>query len=412
MSVLSKPEMKGSFNHLLIGLSSFDFLYLIFSLLLFGLPQLSEAWTLSVYPYIMPIGFGFVHITRVGSVLMTLSVTIERFFAIVYPLRRRSLTGPLIIASCIFSVVYNLPRFAEFEMTHINVTDHLNQTIERVQVVPTSLRINSLYVQIYVVWMKLFIIELIPYITILVLNTIMIINIRSSAKKQQEMTLQIRENTKKETNMALVLVCIVIVFIVCQSIKIVPDLWEALISDQQQYSIEVFISVSVVSMAINSASNFGIYMLRGNKFRRVAKKTIRSWFRLKSDDGLTSNGTMRYRYTSRRHFEAGSCGGVRAGSMAVGRTGSNGAAGVEADNATGGGSSSCCGGGGSSGGAGSGNNLSMSLKSTVTIQSIPLSHFSSVHRNGHAAATAIRSNSSSNGSGGHNVENGGNINVG
>ena len=36
---------------------------------------------------------------------------------------------------------------------------------------------------------------------------------------------------KKEFNMALVLVCIVVMFIFCQSIKIIPDFYEALACD-------------------------------------------------------------------------------------------------------------------------------------------------------------------------------------
>ena len=58
ISVLSKPEMRSSFNQLLISLASFDFLYLIVSLFLFALPKLSGdgTYTIEVYPRIMPIG--------------------------------------------------------------------------------------------------------------------------------------------------------------------------------------------------------------------------------------------------------------------------------------------------------------------------------------------------------------------
>ena len=76
--------------------------------------------------------FGLVHISRVGSVFMTLSVTVERFVAIVYPLQRITIgtldspiasgmrggsrgsnTGAklLIIVSTITAVVYNIPRY-------------------------------------------------------------------------------------------------------------------------------------------------------------------------------------------------------------------------------------------------------------------------------------------------------------
>ena len=59
--------------------------------------------------------YGLVHITRTGSVLATLCVTIERFFAIVYPLKMIKKTRFLIIISLFASVSYNIPRFFEFE---------------------------------------------------------------------------------------------------------------------------------------------------------------------------------------------------------------------------------------------------------------------------------------------------------
>ena len=44
------------------------------------------------------------------------------------------------------------------------------------------------------------------------------------------------ETQRKEQNMALVLVCIVVMFIVCQSVKIVPDIYEALACDHSKVS--------------------------------------------------------------------------------------------------------------------------------------------------------------------------------
>ena len=70
--------------------------------------------------------YGFAHIGRVGSVFMTLSVTLERFFAIVYPLKRLRLKTILIGASTILSVVYNIPRFLEFETILVVDTNSTN----------------------------------------------------------------------------------------------------------------------------------------------------------------------------------------------------------------------------------------------------------------------------------------------
>ncbi len=63
----------------------------------------------------MQSSYGFAHIGRVGSVLMTLSVTVERFFAVAYPLEEKNLKMALIVFSVSGSVLYNLPRFFELE---------------------------------------------------------------------------------------------------------------------------------------------------------------------------------------------------------------------------------------------------------------------------------------------------------
>jgi hypothetical protein len=62
---------------------------------------------------------------------MTLSVTIERFFAIVYPLKRIQLKSSLITTSIITAILYNIPRFFEFEKIyrHISTTNDHNETI-------------------------------------------------------------------------------------------------------------------------------------------------------------------------------------------------------------------------------------------------------------------------------------------
>ena len=62
--------------------------------------------------------YGFAHIGRVGSVFITLSVTIERFFAITYPLKKLDLKRWLIFSSVSGAVLYNLPRFFELRYAH------------------------------------------------------------------------------------------------------------------------------------------------------------------------------------------------------------------------------------------------------------------------------------------------------
>ncbi len=55
MFVLSCPEMRSNFNMLLIGLASYDLVYLLMSTAIFAMPKLSEQYRY-ILPYIMPVG--------------------------------------------------------------------------------------------------------------------------------------------------------------------------------------------------------------------------------------------------------------------------------------------------------------------------------------------------------------------
>ena len=63
----------------------------------------------------------------------------------------------------LFSLVYNLPRFFELEVYQ---NDYHNST----QIVPTAMRMHHLYVHIYIVWINLFVMGIIPYATLITLN--------------------------------------------------------------------------------------------------------------------------------------------------------------------------------------------------------------------------------------------------
>ena len=61
--------------------------------------------------------------------------------------------------------------------------------------------------------------------------------IHSALRVQKQLTTnrpQSVEAQRKELNMALVLICIVVLFILCQSVKIVPDVYEALVCRRQK----------------------------------------------------------------------------------------------------------------------------------------------------------------------------------
>ncbi len=78
IGVLVKPAARESFSGLLTGLAVCDALFLCTSLVMFGLPKLWLWFAVAVTNPTAVYTFGLLHIWRVGSTYLTLSVTLER----------------------------------------------------------------------------------------------------------------------------------------------------------------------------------------------------------------------------------------------------------------------------------------------------------------------------------------------
>lgn len=340
--VLLKPSVRGVFSNILTALASFDALFLLLATVTFGLPSMSDSYKDNLFLHVTPICYGLTHTFRVGSVFATLSVTLERFFAIVFPLRDFSCVKRWLIPTTVmFTAAYNVPKFFEVTTTKDPVT---NRTV----IVGTDLRHHPLYKTLYVVWSKLILTELFPYLAIVVLNSFIIVKIIQSARfrrkvlrnegdphhhhhggggqgvngggqpqRQQSETLlrtvgsgedrgrylaankdhrtrssmvlarmgrrrswadqqQMRtflEKQRQEHKMGILLVGISFLFICCQSFKIIPDLYEVIFCKEPPCPTTPFISTCVslshLLVCFNSAANCVIYLMGGEKFRRV-----------------------------------------------------------------------------------------------------------------------------------------------
>lgn len=119
-----RPHMRSSINCCFIGLSIFDSILLCTSVLMFGLTSFSEytgmmVWCQrDVFPWMTLLMYPLGIVAQTGSVYLTVTVTIERYVAVCHPLRARSLctygrAKLYVIAVAVFSLCYNLPRFAE-----------------------------------------------------------------------------------------------------------------------------------------------------------------------------------------------------------------------------------------------------------------------------------------------------------
>lgn len=311
-------HIQRSFSNLLLGLACFDALFLLTAILSFGLPNLFEWYNDHVFLPIMALTFGLLHTFRVGSVYVTLSVNFERFHAIVFPFKHFTWKKYLLPASVLFTVAYNLPKYFEMKIEY-------NAEAREAEIITTDMRRHPLYMSLYIFWSKFILVELIPYFTILICNVFIICKITKSAKFRKKFHINDEPSVtlpnpagssavsgltapqplkflskvslqeshsqgssgprrtffskqKEEHNLGLVLFAMSTLFIICQSFKIIPDLYELIWCEPtKECQFNPFTSgvirFSHLLVCINSSANFLIYLLRGQKFREAWMKT-------------------------------------------------------------------------------------------------------------------------------------------
>ena len=81
---------------------------------------------------------------------------------------------------------------------------------------------DKTYLLVYMFWMKLILVELFPFICLSVLNTSLILITKRSSRAQPRS----HQASKKEESMNRILVIIVLLYVICQSFKLVPDFYE------------------------------------------------------------------------------------------------------------------------------------------------------------------------------------------
>ena len=233
MFVIFKPIFY-IFYRFLRALACFDALFLTSAILAFGLPRLLTGFSETFF-FVQMMGplFGCIHIFRTGVVYCTLAVTYERFQSVVRPLGEFRHKKYLITAIVVSSTLYNIPKF--FEVTSKMDPDNPQKIIP----VPTNLRRNQLYISLYIFWSKFILIELIPYTLIICMNAFMILKIsksgqfrktfgRRSSRANINSTEEECNNQmiKEDRNLTGILIAMSVLFVSCQSLKIVPDLYE------------------------------------------------------------------------------------------------------------------------------------------------------------------------------------------
>jgi hypothetical protein len=270
MIILSRPQMRSSINYLLIGLARIDTVLIVTSILLFGLPGIYPysgllfTYYYVVYPHIAPVVFPLAMVVQTASVYLTLTVSLERFVAVCHPLRARSLctygrARMYFIGIIIFSATYNLPKLWESTIKEEwypekNVTVYCPRA--------STFRENELYIRIYIHWLYLIFLYLLPFMGLAFLNAAIYRQVRKANKERQRLS----RLQKREIGLATMLMCVVAVFFVCNLlplvINIIDTYWPSL-------NLSRLVNTSNLLVTINSSVNFIIYVIFGEKFKRL-----------------------------------------------------------------------------------------------------------------------------------------------
>ena len=193
----------------------------------------------------------------------------------------------------------------------------------------TSLRKNPYYATAYVFWSKVIFLELIPYAVIVIFNGVIIYKIfkldnfqkqnfaapeqndnEEETKPLSKNVSKIQNKKPKEIDMAITLIAISITFVLCQSVKLVADVYELMVCDHFKIAkdgydpqcnnpigIDVVISFGNLFVCVNSAANFLMYMIKGKKFREAFCQTYFSCWKKEEND--QQNSINMYQMTQR-----------------------------------------------------------------------------------------------------------------
>ena len=312
--VLSSPSMRNNFfNRLLICLSLFDNVYL--------LCEVSEVFRHRINTYLhQSIFVYFVYPVRsifmVSSIYMTIALTFERYFAITSPVEyrvreRTSMTKRLfyyVMPVLSLSILYYIPKWLDLTVGEISdckkkasslITtgiDDMNDTSVEVNLachftyplVPTPLRINHIYVFWYINISNLLLTAIIPVAVLTYLNCRIYTSLKQFVARQpsinsSQSASSARHHQTNDVKKVFILFSIVIIFVLCHSIRVILNIDEFINltrfkeerekgCDGTNFFSQVIVPINQLLIIINSSANFFIYVFFDKGFQQVLRQ--------------------------------------------------------------------------------------------------------------------------------------------
>ena len=135
----------------------------------------------------------------------------------------------LVLPLVAFAILYNVPKFFELRVVVPGDSGQNGTIVDEYDIAATDLRLNSYYYKVYLMWMNFLLMGLGPFVVLVVLNALSVRElIVLSGGNNITIGPDSATNRRKDIVLAKVSMAIVFVFIVCHSIKWIPNIYELL----------------------------------------------------------------------------------------------------------------------------------------------------------------------------------------
>ena len=98
---------------------------------------------------------------------------------------------------------------------------------------PTRLRLNGLYVELFCGWINFLVHILLPYVTMIVLNSLILIRLENFLSESSD------RQRRKDVKLAKISFLIVLVFMICHSFRWIPNVYELYLVSRGQLSFQI-----------------------------------------------------------------------------------------------------------------------------------------------------------------------------
>ena len=221
---------------------------------------------LDILPYLWPCYL----IPYTGTILLTVLVSLNRYFCVCMPFKSADLCSlpqarRHVLYIALFSVVYNIPRFFEYEKVEVCVA--YNESKMGFEI--SAFGDNKLYRVIYANIMYFVVLLGGPLVALAFLNVKLILALKKRQRKRVEMG---KSSTSKgfQQDMTLVLVVVIFVFMFCQTPTFIDHiLWTVMDESMRTcgYWHYYYTAIGDMLSIFNSSVNFFIYVMTSRMFR-------------------------------------------------------------------------------------------------------------------------------------------------